>query len=101
AVAILGLIGVLSYGGVVGGTGELARAESSFFLKYLLSGQSATMWMCVLFFAATTAYLSTLFRYRDGTPAIRPALTMLAVTGVLGGGFWFLGSSGMLNGVQF
>jgi cytochrome c-type biogenesis protein CcsB len=95
AVGLLGVIGVLSYGQ------ELARAESNFLLKYLLSGQSATMWMCVLFFAATTAYVASLFRYRDGAPAIRPAATLMAATGIIAGGLWFIGSSDIVTGVQF
>jgi cytochrome c-type biogenesis protein CcsB len=101
AVALLSVAGVLIYGGVVGGQGDLARSETSFFLKYLLSGQSATMWMCVLYFGATTAYLAGLFRYRDGTAAIRPALTVMAVTGFFGGALWYLGSAGIATGVQF
>ncbi|OOG22954.1 c-type cytochrome biogenesis protein CcsB [Thioalkalivibrio denitrificans] len=100
-VGALSLIGVLSYGGVFSGTGDLARNETNFFLKYLVSGQSATMWMCALYFAATTAYLASLFRYKDGTPALRPALTIMAVTGLIGAGFWYVGSSNMVSGVEF
>ncbi|MDN5842452.1 MAG: c-type cytochrome biogenesis protein CcsB [Alcaligenaceae bacterium] len=36
--------------------GDLSRSESSFLLKYLLSSQSAILWMCALFALATVAY---------------------------------------------
>lgn len=35
---------------------DLARAEQVFFLKYMLSSQSAILWMCVLFVIATVCY---------------------------------------------
>ena len=35
---------------------DLARAEQVFFLKYLLSSQSAILWMCALFVLATACY---------------------------------------------
>lgn len=36
--------------------GDIARAEQVFFLKYLLSSQSAILWMSALFLIATVAY---------------------------------------------
>src|SRR5690606_312307 len=36
--------------------GQLVHAESNFLLKYLLSSQSAILWMCALFFMATVCY---------------------------------------------
>ena len=36
--------------------GDITRAESVFLLKYLLSSQSAILWMCALFVAATGVY---------------------------------------------
>lgn len=36
--------------------GQLARAQTAFWLKFLLSSQSAIMWMCTLFFLATLVY---------------------------------------------
>ena len=36
--------------------GELARADQAFLLKYLISSQSAILWMCALYFAATATY---------------------------------------------
>ncbi|MCQ8895319.1 c-type cytochrome biogenesis protein CcsB [Limnobacter humi] len=50
AVAAMALLSIASYGG------ELAAAERKFFLKYLLSSQSAILWMGVLFVIATASY---------------------------------------------
>jgi ABC-type transport system involved in cytochrome c biogenesis permease subunit len=36
--------------------GDLSRAESVFLLKYLISSQSAILWMCALFALATVCY---------------------------------------------
>ncbi|WP_159880288.1 c-type cytochrome biogenesis protein CcsB [Aquitalea denitrificans] len=36
--------------------GQLARGQTAFWLKFLLSSQSAIMWMCTLFFLATLVY---------------------------------------------
>jgi len=36
--------------------GDITRADSVFLLKYLLSSQSAVLWMCALFVLATVAY---------------------------------------------
>ena len=36
--------------------GDIARAEQAFFLKYLLSSQSAILWMSALFVLATACY---------------------------------------------
>ncbi len=41
--------------------GDLARADQAFLLKYLLSSQSAVLWMCVLFVVATICYWVGLF----------------------------------------
>ena len=49
-IALLSLASVGLYGN------ELAAGESKFFLKYLLSSQSAIMWMSALFVMATAAY---------------------------------------------
>ncbi|RFA30160.1 c-type cytochrome biogenesis protein CcsB [Alkalilimnicola ehrlichii] len=39
---------------------DMAAGEERFLLKYLLSSQSATMWMCALFIGATVAYFAAL-----------------------------------------
>ncbi|TAM90975.1 MAG: c-type cytochrome biogenesis protein CcsB [Candidimonas sp.] len=36
--------------------GNLARADTTFFLKYLFSSQTAILWMCSLFILATVCY---------------------------------------------
>lgn len=43
------------------GQGDIARADEVFFLKYLLSSQSAILWMCALFVLATFAYWVGIF----------------------------------------
>ncbi len=53
---LLALIAVLSYLAIAFYHGELARAEQVFFLKYLLSSQSAILWMSTLFLLATVFY---------------------------------------------
>ena len=49
-------VAVISLGGITLYQGELARAEQLVALKYLLSSQSAILWMSVLFLLATMAY---------------------------------------------
>jgi cytochrome c-type biogenesis protein CcsB len=50
AVALLSLLSIALY------QNDLARAETVFFLKYLISSQTAIMWMSALYFMATGAY---------------------------------------------
>jgi len=65
--------------------GDLARADQAFLLKYLLSSQSAVLWMCVLFVVATICYWVGLF---SKTAAwLGTALTWTAV---------FAGTTGLL-----
>lgn len=54
-VAGFALLGIASY------QGQLARAESVFWLKYFLSSQSAILWMSVLFFMSTLFYWIGMF----------------------------------------
>jgi cytochrome c-type biogenesis protein CcsB len=54
-VAGAALLGVLSY------QGDLARADSVFWLKYFLSSQSAILWMSMLFFMSTLFYWIGMF----------------------------------------
>lgn len=75
AVAALSLAAVGLYGD------ELARNESSFFLKFLISSQSAIMWMSALYVMATFAYYFGLasgsqFSGRVGTVLTWSATTM-------------------------
>jgi cytochrome c-type biogenesis protein CcsB len=55
AVAAFSLLGVASY------QGQLARADSVFWLKYFLSSQSAILWMSVLFVMSTVFYWLGMF----------------------------------------
>jgi cytochrome c-type biogenesis protein CcsB len=54
-VAAVALLAVWSY------QGNLARAESVFWLKYFLSSQSAILWMSMLFFMSTLFYWIGMF----------------------------------------
>ncbi len=59
-VAACALLGIYSY------QGQLARAESVFWLKYFLSSQSAILWMSVLFFMSTVFYWIGMFSRAQG-----------------------------------
>ncbi|UST54766.1 c-type cytochrome biogenesis protein CcsB [Comamonadaceae bacterium OTU4NAUVB1] len=59
-VAAASLLAINSY------QGDLARAETVFWLKYFLSSQSAILWMSVLFFMSTVFYWLGLFGGRQG-----------------------------------
>ncbi|MCL1826316.1 MAG: c-type cytochrome biogenesis protein CcsB [Betaproteobacteria bacterium] len=72
AVAILALTSVWLY------QGELARAEQTFFLKYLISSQTAITWMSVFFFTATGAYWLGLASRFDFAGRSGSAMTWLA-----------------------
>lgn len=54
-VAAVSLFAINLYGG------DLARGESNFWLKYLLSSQSAILWMSLLFFMSTAFYWIGMF----------------------------------------
>lgn len=58
--------------------GDLARGQSAFWLKYLLSSQSAIMWMCTLFFLATLMYWIALASRSQHLARIGSGLTWTA-----------------------
>ncbi|MBU1357283.1 MAG: c-type cytochrome biogenesis protein CcsB [Gammaproteobacteria bacterium] len=58
-VAAASLLAIASY------QGDLAQAESVFWLKYFLSSQSAILWMSVLVFMSTTFYALGFFAGRQ------------------------------------
>ncbi len=62
--------------------GDLARADTVFWLKYFLSSQSAILWMSVLFFMSTGFYWLGFFggRQGDAMEAIGSRLAWAAVT---------------------
>ncbi len=66
---------------------ELAAAEQDFFLRYLLSSQSAIMWMSALFLAATVVYFAALFTRSEFAGSTAAGLTWTAagagLTGLL------------------
>lgn len=65
--------------------GDITRADSVFLLKYLLSSQSAILWMCALFVLATLFYWASYFSRTAGWLAT--GLTWAAV---------YFGTVGML-----
>lgn len=71
-IAVLSLFAINLYGS------DLAAAENNFFLKFLLSGQSATMWMSALFVMATVAYFIELFSGNAFTGKVAVAMTWSA-----------------------
>ena len=46
--------------------GDLARAEQVFFLKYMISSQTAIMWMCFLYAMSGVAYWAGLLAHAEG-----------------------------------
>ncbi|WGS40878.1 c-type cytochrome biogenesis protein CcsB [Burkholderia sp. JSH-S8] len=73
SIAVLSLLSIQIY------QGDLARADSAFFLKYFLSSQSAILWMSALFVLATIFYwIGTLTRSASAA-AIGQRLTWVAV----------------------
>ena len=74
AVAVLSLLGVWLYGD------DLSRADSHFLLKYLLSSQSAIMWMSALYVAATPVYFAASASRSEFVGKVATGLTWTATT---------------------
>ncbi len=72
AVAVLSLAAISLY------SGELARGESNFFLKFLISSQSAVMWMSALYVMATAAYVFALLLGSPFSGKVGSAMTWSA-----------------------
>ncbi|MCW8918715.1 MAG: c-type cytochrome biogenesis protein CcsB [Gammaproteobacteria bacterium] len=72
AVALLSLAAIGLYGG------ELARGESNFFLKFLISSQSAIMWMSALYVMATVTYIFALIAGSGFSGKVASAMTWSA-----------------------
>jgi len=65
--------------------GDLARADQAFLLKYLISSQTAIMWMCFLFAMAGVAYWVGLLARAEGVTQAGTGLTWSATTmGLIG-----------------
>ena len=86
------LLAIALYGRTADAYGaDLAQAENLFLLKYLLSSQSAILWMSLLFFMATAAYWVALLARRDAAGGAAGALAthltwgavFMALTGLL------------------
>jgi cytochrome c-type biogenesis protein CcsB len=69
------LLAIVSYGG------DLARADTVFWLKYFLSSQSAILWMSMLFFMSTLFYWTGMF-IRGQADALEMLGSRLAWTAV-------------------
>lgn len=76
----LGAAAALALASITLYQGDLARAEQVFFLKYLISSQTAIMWMSALVFIATGAYWLGLLARSDFAEKTGSALTWCAVT---------------------
>lgn len=72
AVAAISLFGISRYGS------DLGLAEQDFFLKYLVSSQSAVMWMSALYVMATVAYFAHLFSGSTFVGKVASAMTWSA-----------------------
>ncbi len=72
-VGVISLISISMY------HGDQARATQAFFLKYLISSQSAIMWMNVLFILAMVTYWFALYKRSDFAGRVASALTWSAV----------------------
>lgn len=78
-VAVLSLIAVSIYGD------DLAHADTSFWLNYVLASQSAFMWMSALFVMATATYFGGLIFHSEFTEKVASFLTWAATTmGMIG-----------------
>jgi len=79
AVAVLSLLAISIYGT------DLQMGEQNFFLKFILSSQSAIMWMSALFVLATVTYFVALFSGNDFVGKVASAMTWsAAVMGMVG-----------------
>ncbi len=72
------VVGLLSLAAISLYGSDLQLAETSFFLKYLLSSQSAIMWMSALFVLATITYFAALFSGNEFTGKVASAMTWSA-----------------------
>ncbi|MFN2337799.1 MAG: c-type cytochrome biogenesis protein CcsB [Gammaproteobacteria bacterium] len=74
AVVIISLFGISRYGT------DLGLAEQDFFLRFLVSSQSAVMWMSALYVMATVAYFAHLLSGSDFVGKVASAMTWSATT---------------------
>ncbi|MDY6978913.1 MAG: c-type cytochrome biogenesis protein CcsB [Pseudomonadota bacterium] len=74
AIAALSLFAVNLYGN------DLGQAEQNFFLKFLFSSQSATMWMSALFVMATVTYFVYLAKPGEFIGKVATSMVWVATT---------------------
>ena len=72
-------VGIISLFSISLYDGNQARATEAFLLKFLISSQSAIMWMNVLFILAMVTYWFALFKRSDFAGRVASALTWSAV----------------------
>lgn len=72
-------VGVLSILAIALYNGDQTRATEVFFLKFLISSQSAIMWMNVLFMLAMLTYWFSLYRRSAFSANVASVLTWVAV----------------------
>ncbi|MES2503098.1 MAG: c-type cytochrome biogenesis protein CcsB [Pseudomonadota bacterium] len=72
-------VGVISLFSISLYDGDQARATQAFLLKFLISSQSAVMWMNVLFILAMFTYWFAMFKRSDFAGRVASALTWSAV----------------------
>lgn len=78
-IAGISLFAIGRYGSVYG------NGETDFFLRFLVSSQSAVMWMSALFVTATVTYFTALFARSEFAGKVASAMTWSAVAmGVIG-----------------
>lgn len=73
AIAVISVLSISLY------SGEQVRATQTFLLKFLISSQSAIMWMNVLFVLAMLTYWFAMFKRSDFAGKMATALTWSAV----------------------
>ncbi len=73
------LIGALSLAGIYFYAGNLEMAQTRFFLKYMLSSQSAILWMSTMFFLATLFHWGGLLLRSDFGGAVGSKLCWAAI----------------------
>jgi cytochrome c-type biogenesis protein CcsB len=73
------VVAFFSIAGIALYQGQIARAETVFWLKYFLSSQSAILWMCMLFFMSTGFYWIGVFTRGESASQIGSVLCWTAV----------------------
>ncbi|MDR9436701.1 MAG: c-type cytochrome biogenesis protein CcsB [Thiohalophilus sp.] len=74
AIAAISLFAVSLYGN------DLGQSEQNFFLKFLVSSQSATMWMSALFVMATVTYFVYLAKPNEFIGKVATSMVWVATT---------------------